>query len=406
MEENEVAEKVKGFGTKLDANEAAVKLAKEKAEAAEQKATELEGKLKQSEEDAKEMQKHLDQLTVKVEQGGGVTVKEKSLSDELKENEEAFKAIAESSTSTKGQKFKIKAVSSPMTTATVSGNAPSLYRTEVDKTINRAPRVNPRISELVNTQATNAGLITYVSKVNEEGTAEFTAEGALKPVRSFEFVDDESKVKKVTVVFKVTTETLKFVEQFEAELRTDGIQAIEDEVDKKLISGDSATTPKEIDGLSKFTAAFNVTGLSVKDPNNYDALAAMALQVSQTGHHPNIALVPSIDHLNMTLEKGSDGHYILPLFNTKDGTLIGNVRLVISDELSPGEAIVGDFTKFIVRPVDDYTMEIGTENDDLRRNLRTVVLERFLHSYVKRHDRNAFVQDTFANVKAAIVATP
>src|SRR5690606_14962681 len=127
---------------------------------------------------------------------------------------------------------------------------------------------------------------------------------------------------------------------------------------------------------------FNVTGLSVLNPNNYDAIAAAALQVSQTGHNPNIALVPSIDHLNLVLTKGEDGHYVLPLFNTKDGTFIGNVRLVVSDELATGEFIVGDFSKFRVRPVGGLTMEIGVENDDLRRNLRTVVLEKFMHAYV------------------------
>ncbi|VXC99156.1 phage major capsid protein [Sphingobacterium multivorum] len=392
-------EATKGFKAQLDEAEKKAKSADERAEKAEQKAKELE-------DNQKEMQKHLDELDVELQNGGTKGQKVKSLSEELKEHEEAFKAIAESSTSTKGQKFEIKAVAAPMTTVTVAGNSPSMYRTEVDRNISRAPRVYPRIAELVNTQPTDAGLITYVSKVNEEGTAEFTAEGALKPLRSFEFVDDESKVKKVAVVFKVTTETLKFVDQFESELRVDGIQAIEDEVDIKLISGDSATTPKEIDGLLKFTSPFNVTGLSVADPNNYDAIAAAALQVSQTGHNPNIALVPSVDHLNLVLTKGEDGHYVLPLFNTKDGTFIGNVRLVVSDEVGPGEFIVGDFTKFRVRPVGGLTMEIGVENDDLRRNLRTVVLEKFMHAYVKRHDRNAFVHDTFANVKAAIKEVP
>ncbi|MFD2597518.1 phage major capsid protein [Sphingobacterium corticis] len=395
-------EATKGFKAQLDN-------ADEKIKAAETRADEAEKKAKELEKNQDEMQKHLDQLDVELQ---GTKTRRTSDEDflakalkEAEENGDLKKAMDTKSNSTVIAKMEIKAVASPMTVGSVGGNADLIVSREVDGGINRPNAPQRNVLNNANVRATTAATIEWVNRENSEGNAEFLGEGELKPLRSFEYSQEESKAKKVAVAFKVTTESLQDISILADEIRQDGIEAVEDEVNDKLLNGDGtiATEPK---GLIVQAAAFNVVGLTVANPNNYDAIVAASLQVSMLRHTPNIAFVNSIDFTNLALTKGSDGHYIMPLFATKDGERIqiAEIRVVKSDEIEVGSVLVGDMRKFHVRPYGPYTIEIGTENDDLRKNLRTIIVERRLHAYIKKHDKTAFVYDTFDNIKAAIVA--
>jgi hypothetical protein len=44
------------------------------------------------------------------------------------------------------------------------------------------------------------------------------------------------------------------------------------------------------------------------------------------------------------------------------------------------------------------------ENDDLTKNLMTVIGERRIHTYSSDNFAGSFIYDTYANVKAAIAA--
>lgn len=393
-----VEEATKGFKSRIDDAEEKLKSAEARAEQAETKAKELETA-------QEEMQKHLDSLDVQL-QGQKPVKGEDPLLKALKEAKEGGdlqKAIDMKSNTSVVAQMEIKDVANPMTVTTIAGDAPLLVSHEVDGGINRPNPPQRNVLQNANVRATNAAHIEWVNRENSEGNAEFLGEGELKPLRSFEYTQEDSKAKKVAVAFKVTTESLQDINILADEIRQDGIEAVEDEVNDKLLNGDGSVAT-EPTGLIVQAAAFNVTGLEIVNPNNYDAIVAASLQVSMLRHTPNIAFVNSIDFTNLALTKGEDGHYVMPLFATRDGQRIqiAEVRVVKSDEIEVGSVLVGDMRKFHVRPYGGMTIEIGTENDDLRKNLRTVIVERRLHAYIKKHDLTAFVYDTFANIKAAI----
>lgn len=362
---------------------------------------EFDGKIKELEDKNEATQKHADDLDLKLQKGGGTEAGGENLAKTLETglDLEALKGGASGF-----QEITYKApVSMTPTTVNPTG-ATYVGSVEVISGLNSAPVGDMNIMADADTAGTNAETITWINKVNEQGNAAFIGPGVLKPLRSFEVVAEKSNAKKVAVRFNVATETLEDFDFMAAEINKDGIQEVKRKTNEALLSSTGTGLQKdEPKGITKYAGAFALTSIKAEDPDNYGALRAGAAQVRSLKFNPNRGYINPIDAANMDLKKGANGQYVLPPFTTADGRKIGAITLIETDEIPVGYFLIGDMKRFHVRPYKGIQVKVGYSGDDFANNMVTIIVEQRLHAYVNSIDTGAFVYDTFATVKAAIL---
>ena len=388
-DEEKALEKVKS-AIKADVEEATKEL-KSKLEAA-------EGKVKDLEDQNKKQQDHLDEMDVELQKKVG-SKEVITLESELEASKEKLEKAIE------GEKVEIevKAAADMTVSFVTGGNNPYIPKPEIESGLNTAPRKDPNVMDFADTGRTNSPHIVWINKTNEEGNAEFLNEGELKPLRSFKLSNEDSNAKKIAVRFRVSTETLDDIPMLAGEIRLDGIQEVNDQVAAALLSSTGAgADAKKPKGVIAYSSAYSLTTITGEDPDYYGAIRAGAAQIRSLKFRPNAAFVNPIDGANMDLKKGANGQYVLPPFTTADGQRIGPMRIVESDEITPGKVLIGDMKRFHIRYYKGIRIEIGLDGNDFSENMRTIIVERRLHAYVKSVDTGAFLYDDFANIIAAI----
>lgn len=289
-------------------------------------------------------------------------------------------------------------VSLTLKTATVinSNSMTDLPQQQYEPGLSQAPRRTNRIMSFCNVAPAASSLISWMNKKNAEGNAAMTAEGVLKTLRDWELDRTESKAKKVAVVEKCVEELIEDVPGMQAFIEQDIMQAIEDQENEQIITGDG--TGENMTGIDTLATAYSLTTISTTNPTNKDAISAAIAQVLSLNHVPTHVFVNPIDYANIKNKKGSDGHY---MYKGADGIEVSLI-LVQTNDIAQGSFLVGDMMKVNIRPMSEVRIQIGWENDDFRKNQITIIGERRVHMFVKDADVTAFVYDTYANVIAAL----
>lgn len=292
-----------------------------------------------------------------------------------------------------------------MTFATVNAGSSAFIPT---------PQVLPGVVDLVRLQPTfwdylikgrtNSAAIVWVNKSDKQGNATFIGEGVLKPLASFSLTTETSLAKKVAERMKASTEILEDIDRMadmiEQELRFEVMTA----VSAALLTGTlSSTVPA---GITTIASAYTLVGMSVSNPNNFDAIRAAVAQLRSLNFFGNVvAFMNPIDVANMELSKADDsGVYMLPPFTSADGTRISGVRVVEDNAIPVGQLLVADLTKFKVLIYKDFTVAWGWENDDFSKNLVTVIGEMRIHSYHSANHAGAFLYSSLTAIKNAIAS--
>lgn len=284
-----------------------------------------------------------------------------------------------------------------MTTANATSTI-SLLNTEVDRTIHSAPTEPNVIFDRLFKGYASSPNIAWVNRVNEDGGAAFVAEGALKPLKDWEYTTETSTAKKVAVSCKVSTEMLDDAPFMRSEidrlLREDLLRA----VNAKLLTGTG--TGAEIKGITVGAAGYTATELNdkVEDPNYADAIRAAVLQARLLGFYPDVVFINPADRALIDLTKDTTGHYI----SQELLSLIRYITIVDTTDIPAGKFLLMDTREWMVRIYENLRLEYGWENDDFRKNLVTVVAEMRLHSYQDSLNAGSVVYDSFATVQAAI----
>ncbi len=284
-----------------------------------------------------------------------------------------------------------------MTTANAT-SAISLLNTEVDRTIHSAPTEPNVIFDRLFKGYASSPNIAWVNRVNEDGGAAFVAEGALKPLKDWEYTTETSTAKKVAVSCKVSTEMLDDAPFMRSEidrlLREDLLRA----VNAKLLTGTG--TGAEIKGITVGAAGYTATELNdkVEDPNYADAIRAAVLQARLLGFYPDVVFINPADRALIDLTKDTTGHYI----SQELLSLIRYITIVDTTDIPAGNFLLMDTREWMVRIYENLRLEYGWENDDFRKNLVTVVAEMRLHSYQDSLNAGSVVYASFATVQAAI----
>lgn len=226
---------------------------------------------------------------------------------------------------------------------------------------------------------------------SREGQAAVTAEGAVKPLVSYTFLDKIYPRKKIaahmewTEEFEMDFESLfnAILDLFETDLLRDWHRILLN----TIITAAPGYVSTPLDG-------------AFERPNIYTAIGASVLSVQTLLFEPNVIWMNPADVWAMNLAQDTTGQVIIPPIMVGNNQIAG-MRLYVSTEIAAGHALIGDsntwreeHTGFITR--------IGLINDQLIRNEKTIVGEVFSLMYQAVRDQGSWIYVDLAAVMAAL----
>lgn len=296
-----------------------------------------------------------------------------------------------------------------MTTANVLPNVGDgfnqLFGNYIDPTIYNTPKPDNFILGLVDVApAPGSENIWYVERVNEEGTAQFISEGALKPLADGEWQERKAPVQEVAVRWKMSKRLINHAPSVVSDFRTHVDELMDQVIDDGVLAGDGVAP--NLTGIATAASPFVVPAelaLYYVDANIYDAIMSVATYVRLNNFKGSLTCVlNTVWEAKMKGVKKTDGEYIIPPFVLPSGQQVGEVRIVFSNKIDSAKILLGDLRKFKVRISEDVQYFEGWENDDFSKNLESRKLEAFLGTYLPTSDSGAIIYDDIATVLTAI----
>jgi hypothetical protein len=104
------------------------------------------------------------------------------------------------------------------------------------------------------------------------------------------------------------------------------------------------------------------------------------------------------------MQKSTDGIYQIPPFRSADGTMVAGMQLIAEVALvgTDYDFVGGDLSVINVRFREGLSLNIGQENDDFSKNLRTILAEQALVQFVSANDTQVLVKGVMADAIALI----
>lgn len=293
------------------------------------------------------------------------------------------------------------AAASPMLPSTVMpGGSAYITRFEVQPGFNDLLRPEPTFWDFIKKGSTNAETYIWRNKRPTDGAAGWIGPGEYKPAISFTINKEASYAKKIAVNEKVATELFDDIDGFTTFV-TDELYYQLMQKTNDILQGAGAGDSETPEGIQHMSVAYNpLTGVKTTNANFWDAIKAMVTQLRVTRFRGQIvAFVNPVDLANGVMTKAQNqGQLFIPP--------VTGCMIVEDLNMTLGSALVfaTDYYKLLIYKA--FRMEWGLENDDLTKNLRTVIGEMRLHQFHSQNYDGFAVYDTLANVIAAIDTAP
>lgn len=244
---------------------------------------------------------------------------------------------------------------------------------------------------------------TWLEEGDEEGAFAVVLEGALKPLVSTALVRNFSEARKVAGKYVVTEEFVKF--------RRAAWTIIQRIIRDKMLRDYAEIVTTEMLAASAPYAGTVLDG-TIADPNDYDAIGAVASQIQTLNFYPDVLILHPQDMWRIRLTKDNEGRYIFPVTTEGGTTSIFGFRVVLSTYQTIGNFTLGESGLFKIEeePITTrlgygITMNGEVVESDFDHNRMRIILEMFFHAYLPTNHIGSFVTASFATVKAAL-ATP
>jgi HK97 family phage major capsid protein len=180
---------------------------------------------------------------------------------------------------------------------------------------------------------------------------------------------------------------------------------------KLILSGDGEDG--EPTGAIEYARVFaaGTMAASVKNPNFMDIINACITDIATTHNYTdeepymaNLVIVNPVDfYIHFVAAKGANGAPLYPtasLFNTIN---IGGTMIIPDEFITAGYIFVSDMSKYNTTNYVPYSVKVGWVNDDFIKNQFVILAESRFHAFVKHLDEKAFIYDSIATIKAAII---
>ena len=268
------------------------------------------------------------------------------------------------------------------------------------------------IDSLVTRIQTTLAAYPYTETVPKEGNAAFTAEGTDKSQIDFSMETRYAQPVKCTAYEVLTQESIEDIPGLQS-IATDYLKKKHDlKRQNGILFGDGiAPNPK---GATVYGRAFVAGAMAnkVTAPNFMDVVNACVTDiyvtpnyVDETPYMANIVMVNPVDfYLELVSAKDDNGLPLYPTAALFNRVTIGGTTIIPFMDIPTGEIFVADMSKYNVTDYVGYSVSMGWINDQFIKNQFTMVGESRFHAFVKNLDEAAFIFDTIADVKAAILA--
>lgn len=401
-------EEAEKYAIDKEANDNAV-MQKQMDELAEKLRNEFEGNLERANKAIDEANETIMQLKETAE--GKSAIQKGTFVAFVEKNVEEYNKNPENKQYGSSTVIKVAAL---MTTANVTPNVAGgfspLFGNYIDTEIGHTPKPENIILPLV-TVKTQPGTenIWTSDRVNEEGDAEFIAEGALKPLADAEWSTTKHAIKEVAVRWKFTKRLMMHAPAIVQDFQEHARELVDQKIDDQLLDGDGLTV--NLSGLETEASAFIVpAGLAgyYLMPNIYDVIMAAATRIRLSNFKGQITtILNTVWMAKMAGIKDTEGRYIIAPFVSPDGTRVGSVNIKFSNKIGDDDILIGDLKKFNVVFAENIMYDEGYENDDFSKNLVSRKLEAFLGTYVKASDAGSILFADISDVQDdLVVVTP
>jgi len=365
-------------------------------------AEDFDGTTKSIKEIIKGLQTQHDKLVEAFEGEGGNASKKGEFIAYVEKTLTENKSIENDKTYNSRLTFKAAAL---MTTANVvtnvAGGFSPLFGNYIDTEIGHTPKPANVILPLItvkNQPGTES--IWYTDRINEEGDAQFIAEGALKPLIDAEWKTYKVDVKEVAERWKMSKRLVNHAPSIVSDFYEHAKELIDQKVDTGTLSGTGVGN--ELQGLTVLAGAFIVPpqlAAYYERANIYDVINAMATRIMLSNFNGQItAVLNTVWKAKMLGIKDADGRYIMPDFVTPDGKKVSDVNVVFSNKISDADILIGELKRFNLVWAETVTYDEGYENDDFSRNLMSKKLEAFMGTYIKGSAAGSILFDQIASV--------
>jgi len=298
-----------------------------------------------------------------------------------------------------------------MTTANVvpnvTGGFSPLFGNYIDAEIGHTPKPAPIFMRLVTVKyQPGTENIYFTDRINEEGTAQFIAEGALKPLIDGEYKTTSLQTKELAERWKMTTRLMYHAPAVVTDFREHANELIEQVLDTAVLTGDN--TGNNLNGIVANASAFVVPSALAayyQEANIWDVVMAMATAIRLANYNGKItAVLNTVWMAQMAGIKDAEGRYIIAPFVAPNGKMIGDVEIEFTNKIPATAILIGDLKKYNLVISEDAIYNEGYENDDFSKNLVSKKIETFAQGYVKLSDRGSIIYDTIADVLTDISA--
>lgn len=313
----------------------------------------------------------------------------------------------------KNQHGSVEIYKAPALITTSNGTLPTPLPNVVGAQLAPLSDINIRemgILNLVRTGKTNLPSYVYTEVYPKEGDFEVVPEGGVKPLLDIQWVTRSTTPKKIAAVTKLTEESITDYAGLEDIIRNYLYKRHNLKKSKLVLFGDGiGDNPK---GATKYARTFVAGNMAAKvtNPNIMDVVNAVITDVftthnyeDETPYMPNVVLLNPVDFfLEFVSAKDYQGNPLYPTASLFNQVVIGGTTIIPEQSIPAGKIFVADLSKYNVLDYVGYSVRIGWENDDMRRNQFMLIAESRFFQFVKKADELAFVYDDISTIKTAI----
>lgn len=203
-----------------------------------------------------------------------------------------------------------------------------------------------RVRSIFQQFSTTSNKIDWVEEnAYSDGTA-WKAEGtAVDPNSHFDLQRKSIAIEEFGTYFRIPRTMLEDIDGMRPYITSRLQEHWGEYEDGLLLSGTNASTPDHLGVLEVASAYTDV--LADTNVNRFDVLAMAIKQVRDGNYNPNVILVTTDDYYTMLLEKGTDGHYVMPdtiRLGMSIPTVAG-VPIIATNAMPADTFLVGDTRK-------------------------------------------------------------
>ena len=298
--------------------------------------------------------------------------------EQLEKNPESFKSFL-----SKQAPFKmdLKAAGTMLISTNVTGSTTLLPTPTLLPGYNPY-RYNPAVFwDYANVRTTTSARIAYVDVVSPDGAPATTAEGVAKPA-----IDKDDKVSvssaiKVAGNIKISDEMLEDIPFMASQVNDELTTRV-----RLAVSGNIYTYITANAALTAVSAT--MADMGGASANMWQLVVAAQQTIAKANYNCTHIFMNPTDYARLLLTKGDAQN---PIIISATSMNINGVIVVSANAVTVDKYIACDYSKLNVYEYKSLSVEMGWENDDFTKNLRTFVGETRVHYFIKDNDKSAFL---------------